>query len=124
VATESMRQNGRLDKTWGDLSARVAAHPISSFGYKGWNGPRFPGYGDAYSPHVQGNSVAQSFRAVWDVGNWDAGGIVIPLGESGEPGSPHYRDGAPIWVAQTLVPLPFSAAAVAKAKVESLELRP
>jgi penicillin amidase len=63
-------------------------------------------------------------RSVWDVGNWEAGGIVIPQGESGEPGSPHYRDGAPVWLEQTLVPLPFDDAAVAKASVETLELRP
>jgi penicillin amidase len=123
-AIASLRQSGRLERTWGEVASRVAAHPIAAFGFKGWNGPRFPGHGDGFSPHVQGTSITQSFRAVWDVGNWDAGGIVIPLGESGQPGSPHYRDGAPVWLAQTLVPLPFSDAAVAKAKTESLELRP
>jgi penicillin amidase len=126
-ATDAMavlRQNGRLDKTWGEVAARIAKHPISSFGFTGWNGARFPGHGDAFSPHVQGGSVSQSFRAVWDIGNWDAGGVVIPLGESGQPGSVHYLDGAPVWLSQALVSLPFSDAAVAKAKIESLELRP
>jgi penicillin amidase len=109
---------------WSDVGARVAEHPLASLGINIWNGVRFPGYGDGFSPHVQGNSNTQSFRAVWDVGNWEAGGIVIPQGESGEPGSAHYRDGAPIWMAGTLVPLPFDDAAVTKASVERLELRP
>ena len=40
----------------------------------------------------------QSFRAVWDAGNWDVGGITLPQGESGEPGSGHYTDQAAAWV--------------------------
>jgi penicillin amidase len=114
----------RDGKAWADVGARVAQHPLASLGISIWNGVRFPGNGDGFSPHVQGNSNTQSLRSVWDVGNWEAGGIVIPQGESGEPGSPHYRDGAPVWLEQTLVPLPFDDAAVAKASVETLELRP
>ncbi len=109
---------------WGDTGARVAAHPFSAFGFKGWNGTQFPGHGDGFSPHVQASSVTQSFRAVWDVGDWDAGGIVIPQGESGEPASPHYRDGAPVWLSGRLVPLPFNAAAVAAARSATLTLVP
>ena len=52
----------------------------------------FPGSGGSYAPAVQALVLGQSFRAVWDVGAWDAGGIDLPLGESGEPGSPHYTD--------------------------------
>jgi penicillin amidase len=89
-----------------------------------WNGTPFPGFGDGYSPHVQAPANAQSFRAVWDVGNWDSGGMVIPQGESGEPGSAHYRDAAPIWLAGTLVPLPFNDAAVAQSTKTTLLISP
>ncbi len=109
---------------WDVVGARVARHPLFAFGLTLWDGTRFPGNGDAYSPHVQTSGVTQSFRAVWDVGNWDAGGMVIPQGESGEPGSPHYRDGAAPWIAGTLQPFPFGDAAVAAATTETLELRP
>jgi penicillin amidase len=112
------------DEKWGDAGRRVALHPLSSFGWNGWNGVGFPGRGSSYSPHVQAAVVTQSFRAVWDVGNWEAGGIVIPQGESGEPGSPHYTDGAPLWLSGTLAPFPFDAAAVTRATVSSFELRP
>lgn len=112
--------------TWGDAGARTARHPLSFVGISAFDGVRFPGLGDGYSPHVQAPANAQSFRAVWDVGNWEAGGMVIPLGESGEPGSPHYRDLAPSWLAGTLVPLPFDDAAVrgAAAPGETLDLVP
>jgi penicillin amidase len=110
--------------TWGEVGARTARHPLSLLGITAFDGVRFPGNGDGYSPHVQAPANAQSFRAVWDVGNWEAGGMVIPLGESGEPGSPHYRDLAPAWLAGTLVPFPFDDGAVRAAAVERLELTP
>jgi penicillin amidase len=113
-----------LGETWADAGARTARHPLSFLGFNGFNGVRFPGNGDGYAPHVQAPANAQSFRAVWDVGNWEAGGMVIPLGESGEPGSPHYRDLAPTWLAGNLVPLPFDDAAVSRASVETLRLTP
>jgi penicillin amidase len=73
---------------------------------------------------VQGIALGQSFRAVWDVGNWDGGGIDLPLGESGEPGAPHYIDGAGPWQRHELTPLAFSDAAVAQATRTTLTLAP
>ena len=61
---------------------------------------------------AQNTNFNQSFRAVWDVGNWDAGGIVIPAGESGEPGSPHYQDLTATYNGKSLAALPFSRSAV------------
>ena len=123
-AVAELRAAHELGKTWGEAGRRVARHPLAGFGWHGWDGTPFPGNGSSYSPHVQGLDVTQSFRAVWDVGNWDDGGIVIPQGESGEPGSPHYRDLAPDWLNGTLVPLPFSNAAVERAAASSFTLAP
>jgi acyl-homoserine lactone acylase PvdQ len=50
------------------------------------------------------------------------GGIDIPLGESGEPGSPHYRDLAARYARHVLTPLPFSNTAVARAAASTLVL--
>ena len=112
------------ESRWADVGARVAAHPLAAFGLKMWNGIRFPGLGGAYAPHVQAPGNAQSFRAVWDIGRWDAGGMVIPQGESGKPGSPHYRDAAPLWLEGDLVSFPFSEAAVARERTSGFVLAP
>ena len=120
----ALRKHGAYDQTWADFGARTAKHPLAGFGLAFWNGVPFPGLGEPYCPHVQAPANGQSYRAVWDVGNWEAGGIVIPQGESGEPGSPHYRDAAPIWLQGNLVPLPFDDADVTKAAQETLTLSP
>jgi len=110
---------------WGEYGAVQVKHPLAALGL-GWllNGTRFPGNGDAFTVHVQGSGTSQSFRAVWDVGNWDAGGIVIPQGESGRPGSPHYTDAANDWLAGSLVALPYSPAAVERATRATETLAP
>ena len=100
---------------WREAGAVPVLHALSKLGINFLNGTELPGYGDAFTLHVQTPGYTQSFRAVWDVGNWDAGGITLPQGESGEPGSGHYTDQAPAWIAGRLWPLPFSDAAVQRA---------
>lgn len=109
---------------YGTAYAVVAEHPFAAFNFHFWDGPPFPGMGGSYAPAVQAIELGQSFRAVWDVGNWDAGGLNLPLGESGEPGSPHYTDEVPAWLHGELTPLPFSAGAVARAATGTLTLAP
>ncbi len=123
-AIDGLRRRHELAATWSQVGARTAQHPLAAFGLKLWNGTRFPGRGDGYSPHVQAPANAQSFRAVWDVGNWNAGGLMAPQGESGQPGSRHYRDFAATWIAEHLLPFPFGDAAVRAATKETLELQP
>jgi penicillin amidase len=115
---------GALAQPYGSAYAVQAKHPLSAFGYHGWDGPVVPGQGGSYAPAVQGLALGQSFRAVWEAGNWDAGGIDLPIGESGEPGSPHYRDLAARYAAHDLTPLPYSDAAVARAARGTLVLAP
>jgi penicillin amidase len=97
---------------WSTAGAVTPLHAFASLGINFLDGATLPGFGDAFTLHVQYTGYSQSFRAVWDVGNWDAGGITLPQGESGEPGSGHYTDEAGAWVAGRLWPLPFSDAAV------------
>jgi acyl-homoserine lactone acylase PvdQ len=100
---------------WREAGAVPVLHALSKLGINFLNGVDLPGYGDAFTVHVQTPGYTQSFRAVWDIGNWDAGGITLPQGESGEPGSGHYTDQAEAWIAGRLWPLPFSDAAVQRA---------
>ena len=109
---------------WSIAGAVRVTHPLSALGIEAFNGVTLPGFGDAYTLHVQYAGYSQSFRAVWDVGNWDAGGIIIPQGESGEPGSSHYTDQAAAWIAGRLWPLPFSEAVVNRTTVNREALLP
>ncbi|HTX60007.1 MAG TPA: penicillin acylase family protein, partial [Verrucomicrobiae bacterium] len=113
---------------WAVAGAIPVTHALASLGITMLDGTTFPGNGDAFTLHMQSlaksGADSQSFRAVWDVGNWDAGGISLPQGESGEPGSGHYTDQAADWIAGRLLPLPFSAAAVDRAAAHRLVLAP
>jgi penicillin amidase len=53
---------------------------------------------------------APSWRQVIDVGNWDASGGVHVPGQSGQPGSRHYRDLSRRWKTNRQFPLYWSAA--------------
>lgn len=114
----------RMLQTWGEFGKVTVRHPLATLGFTFLNGATFPGDGDSYGLHVQTQNHSQSFRAVWDVGNWDAGGIAIPSGESGEPASGHYTDLSRAWIDERLTPLPFSDAAVRAAARSTLTLTP
>jgi len=109
---------------FGTYAAWTVQHPLAGLGFIIWNGPHFTGHGGSFAPAVQWNGHSQSFRALWIPGDWEAGGIDIPSGESGEPGSPHYRDLGTRWEAQARTPLPFSDLAVARATHHTLTLTP
>jgi penicillin amidase len=67
---------------------------------------------------------APSWRQIIDVGNWDAcTGIHFP-GQSGHPGSRHYRDMVGDWTRNTQQPLAWSAEAVAAVARSTLVLTP
>ncbi len=109
---------------WGVAGSVPVLHALASLGIGFLDGTTLPGYGDQLTLHVQYPGYSQSFRAVWDVGNWDAGGITLPQGESGQPGSGHYTDQAAAWIAGRLWPLPFSDAAVQATATQRLTLLP
>jgi len=115
---------GSVKEAWGRAGAVRVEHPLAPLHFGFLNGATFPGAGDEYTIRLQEPGFAQSFRAVWDVGNWDGGGIAIPSGESGRPGSLHYLDLTPAWIAGRLGKLPFSKPAVAAATRATLTLAP
>ena len=113
---------GTTIPTFGDFAAQPLTHSLAAFGFTFWNGPTMPGRAGGFAPAVQWNGHAQSFRAMWIVGDWDNGTIDIDAGESGEPGSPHYADQTAGWVSFVRTPLPFSDGAVQAATVKTLTL--
>ena len=109
---------------WRERGAVDVDHPLSPMWYGFLRGRTLPGDGNDYTIRLQESGFAQGFRAVWDVRDWDSGGISIPAGESGEAGSPYYDDEADAWIRGTLEPLAFSPEAVARASKQVLMLRP
>jgi penicillin amidase len=111
-------------RAWRDAGGVRIDHPLAPMNFAFLNGTGLPGAGDEYTFRLQEPGFAQGFRPVWDVGNWDRGGISIPSGESGEPGSGHYTDLTRAWVDGVLQPLPFSQAAIKQNAAGVLVLRP
>ncbi len=122
TASAALREPQDEPSPWGEGGRVDVEHPLSQTWYGLLRGISLPGDGDEYSIHLQEPGFAQGFRAVWDVGNWDGGGIVLPSGESGEPGSGHYDDLASAWIRGAMVPLPFSQHAVNRAAADTLTL--
>ena len=114
--------NAARTPAWGSAGAVPVFHPFGPIGFPFLNGSQFPGDGDEYTIHVQTPTLSQSFRAVWDAGSWDRGGLSLPNGESGEIGSRHYDDLSGAWIRGDLEPLPFSDSAVRRAAKETLRL--
>ncbi|MBS1794579.1 MAG: penicillin acylase family protein [Acidobacteria bacterium] len=59
-----------------------------------------------------------SMRLIADPGNWDATRHVIPLGESGDPQSPFWKDQFELWRTGTPAIFPFTKAAVEKSATD------
>ena len=67
--------------------------------------------GSGLTPNV-GSNV--SMRLIASPGNWDATRHVIPLGESGNPASPHFKDQFELWRTGEPAIFPFTKEAVTK----------
>jgi len=58
---------------------------------------------------IEHSSVA---RYVFDLGDWERSGWVVPLGASGDPRSPHYQDQAREWANVELYPMTYDWAEI------------
>lgn len=65
-----------------------------------------------------------SWRMVLDVGNWDASWTINAPGQSGDPGSAHYRDLFETWARDEYVPMVFGREAVEGAAEARIRLAP
>jgi penicillin amidase len=59
-----------------------------------------------------------------EVGAWDATRVALPGGQSGNPLSPHHDDLPAVWRRGEGVPLPWSAAEIARRTCSTLTLMP
>jgi penicillin amidase len=68
--------------------------------------------------------VVPSWRHIIDLADIEASVGVHTPGQSGHPGSPHFRDHLPMWAKGEYHPLPFGREAVDAVAVSTLTLRP
>ena len=105
---------------WGTVVQARFPHPLAIAPLIGgqFATPNVPIPGSGQTPNV---ASGVSMRHIASPGNWDATRHVIPLGESGDPRSPHFKDQFDAWSTGKVPVFPFSKAAVeAAAKIESV----
>jgi penicillin amidase len=108
---------------WGKIWTSRFPHPLAAAPLIGaqFQTPTVPISGSGQSPNV-GSAV--SMRHIATPGNWDSTSHVIPLGQSGDPRSPHFKDQFDAWSNGKLATFPFTKAAVEKAAVGVLRMSP
>jgi penicillin amidase len=114
------------DWAWKRLDSLDMFHPIGREGLL----KRFlsitdkPQSGTVYSVRAATKTHGPAMRFVGNPGNWDESILLIPAGQSGQPGSSHYSDQFSYWYEGRPIFAPFSDAAEAKARKHTLTLKP
>ncbi|HUF03912.1 MAG TPA: penicillin acylase family protein [Aridibacter sp.] len=118
----SKRGNGVV-MPWGEVNAANFNHPLSAAPLIGGRFQvRYTNVdGSGQTPNV-GSGV--SMRHISKPGSWDETRFVIPLGQSGVPGSPNWTDQFESWRTGKPEVFPFSVEAVTKAAETSLKMVP
>ena len=112
--------------TWGAQTKARFNHPLAQVPFLGapYVIEAFPQNG-TYGAGATVNAGSNvSMRFIADVTDWDKSQNGIPLGESGLPNNPHWKDQLDDWRKVTPRPFPFSKAAVESATKETLTLTP
>jgi penicillin amidase len=129
-AQKTLTKNLGADETkwtWGNMVKASFPHPLAGVPFIGAQFliPPFPqnGTGSVLSATVNVGS-AVSMRLIADLSDWDKTQHGIPLGESGLPASPHWKDQLEDWRNVTPRTFPFSKPAVESATRERVILEP
>jgi penicillin amidase len=132
AAVDELRGAGSNERpAWGRAHTVTFAHPlgISARPARRFNVGPFAagGYSEtvlSISSPVSGRSIGPSFRAIFDLGDWDRSLAMNAPGQSESPGSPHFGDLAAGWAAGQYFPLAFSDRAVQANAQNTLMLVP
>lgn len=114
------------DWAWKRFNSLDMFHPIGREGML----KRFlsitdkPQSGTQYSVRAAMKTHGPAMRFVANPGNWDESILLIPAGQSGQPGSSHYSDQFSYWYEGKPIFATFSDAAEAKARKHTLTLKP
>lgn len=83
-----------------------------------------PQSGTLYSVRAAMKTHGPAMRFVANPANWDESILLVPAGQSGQPGSRHYSDQFSYWYEGKPIFAPFSDAAEARATKHTLTLKP
>lgn len=119
---------------WGTLHKVLFAHPLAMIGdlaeffigglvEKGGDDTTVDAGGFAPGEDY-GAAVIPSWRQIVDLSDPDAALGTHTTGQSGHPASPHWNDLVPLWAKGERHPMPFTRAAVERAAVSTMTLRP
>ncbi len=118
---------------WGQLHTATLRHPLASLGpnyEQAFNLGPVERSGDSHTPNnARYNENFQqihgaSYRHVLDLADWDRGLATSTPGQSGQLGSPHYRDLLPLWADGKYFPLTYSWGEVQDVTEHRLRLQP
>jgi penicillin amidase len=123
---ERTNDNDPDDWAWKRFNFLDMLHPIGRTGIlkKLLSITNQPQSGTIWSPRAASRHDGPSERFVANLANWDESIILITGGESGQPGSEHYRDQFHSWFEGKPIYGPFSDIAEAKVKKHTLTLKP
>ena len=110
VVDELTAEGRELPDAWGDLNQTAIAHPLAAVAPALGNVlqmPPVPQPGHVFAVRVATPSFGASLRLVASPGRAQEAILHVPVGQSGHPLSPHYRDGHAAWV--TGAPTPLAA---------------
>lgn len=83
-----------------------------------------PQAGSSFSPRAATKHHGPAMRFVADVGDWDDSIMLIPGGQSGQPGSAHYSDQFRYWYEGRPIMQPFTDVAESITRKHTLTLKP
>jgi len=108
---------------WGEFAKVQFPHPLSQAPVIGaqFTIPAFPQNG---SGSTVNNGSNVSMRFIADLSAWDNSRLGIPLGESGDPRSSHWKDQLDDWRSVTPAPFPFNQKTVEGVSKQKLILKP
>ena len=114
------------DWQWKNFDALELQHPIGRKGLLKFflSVSDKPQAGTRFSPRAATNRHGPAMRFVANTADWDNSILLIPGGQSGQPGSSHYTDQFSYWFDAKPIVQPFTDAAAAKTKRHTLTLKP
>jgi penicillin amidase len=118
---------------WGDFHTATFRHPLEKLSTdhaKAFNVGPFERTGDGNTPNNTRYDAdfkqihGATYRHLFDLADWDKGLATSAPGQSGQPGSPHYADLAPLWANGEYFPLAYSRKKVEEVTRHKLMLQP